>query len=82
MLHPICAGALLMPATTAVHGTYVTDRLTAGLHEDPAQTKRPFRVVQAGTPAEPLRRTGLLAGAGTALGFLGGLAVGLFRAHG
>ena len=58
MLHPICTGALLMLATTAVQGTYVTDRLTVGLYADPAQTERPFRVVTAGTPVESLQRRG------------------------
>jgi uncharacterized protein YgiM (DUF1202 family) len=49
-------GALLALATTAAQGTYVTDRLSVGLYEDPAQTDRPLRRVAAGTPLESLQR--------------------------
>jgi hypothetical protein len=64
------------------------ERLIAGLapaplRPVPSDESAPETAMRAHpTGAYDRLSTWLLAGAGTALGFLGGLAVGLFRAHG
>ncbi|VAX06729.1 hypothetical protein MNBD_GAMMA26-479 [hydrothermal vent metagenome] len=53
-LNPTITGLLLLLMTTHLSAAYVTDKLLAGIYDEPDTNSKPTRVLPSGTPLEPL----------------------------